>query len=125
MDSILAKLDASPRPRDGPSFSLYPRQKSTIPRRKSGSDLRSNSAKNNSAQSLHLLQELLIPINNSPPAASSAEEQINTRLTSFENTMAQSMAHLEQVNNNVRNFQSMVTRSPVQQSHDYYHPGSF
>ena len=39
--------------------------------------------------------------------------------------MAQSMAHLEQVNNNVRNFQSMVTRSPVQQSHDYYHPGSF
>ena len=39
--------------------------------------------------------------------------------------MAASMFQLEQLNNNVLAFQSMIGQSPSNTQQDYYHPGSF
>ena len=70
-------------------------------------------------------QDLLIPLTNSPPAATQSEQQINNRLSNFEQTMAASMSQLEQINNNVLAFQSMTSQSSINTQQDYYHPGSF
>ena len=132
MDAILEKLthDPSPRRHDSSSSRPYPRTrsltKSNIPRSKSGSDLHSGYvAKDHTSQVPPMHQDLLIPLTNSPPAASQSEQQINNRLSNFEQTMAASMSQLEQINNNVLAFQSMTGQSSINTQQDYYHPGSF
>ena len=77
MDAILEKLnrDPSPRRHDSSSSRPYPRQKSTIPRCKSGSDLRSNNNKNNTAsQIFQSFPEILIPVNAFPSASTQSEQ---------------------------------------------------
>ena len=39
--------------------------------------------------------------------------------------MAASMSQLEQINNNVLAFQSMIGQSSINTQQEYYHPGSF
>ena len=70
-------------------------------------------------------QDLLIPLTASPPAATQSEQQINNRLSNFEQTMAASMSQLEQINNNVLAFQTMTSHSSINTQQDYYHPSSF
>src|SRR2546422_145755 len=100
------------RHHDSSSSRPYPRTrsltKSNIPRSKSGSDLHSGYiAKDHTSQVSPIHQDLLIPLTTSPPAATQSEQQINNRLSSFEQTMAASMSQLEQINNNVLAFQTM------------------
>src|SRR6185437_3832407 len=81
MDAILEKLtrDPSPRRHDSSSSRPYPRtrssSKSNIPRSKSGPDLHSGYiAKDHSSQVPPTHQDLLIPLTNSPPAATQSEQ---------------------------------------------------